>query len=138
MVKSKPPTFAHDAERRSGESIVGRSNPALDERCAEPIRPDQLDRVMVGHVAEWVGRGEEIAAAPAARADRRLTFDPRKDVPDMDPLLDHPITGLGAAAQPATMAADRTVAAGPGGTSLDQRSQLTSADQFDSLAEPRV
>ena len=61
-----------------------------------------------------------------------------KDVPDVHALLDHPVARTIAAAQPAAVAADRAVAAGPGGTGLDQGPQLTPADQLDSLAKPRV
>ena len=45
------PLLSQDAERRTGESLVGRGDPALHERGPETVGPLQLDRVVVGDVA---------------------------------------------------------------------------------------
>src|SRR5262249_33751657 len=129
------PFFSQDAERRAGEAVVGRRDPALHERGAEAVLPFQVDGIVVGHIPVWVLTGEESAAAPAAGPTRNLSLHPVEDIPDMDSLLDHPVARPLAPAQPAAMAGHRAVAAAPGRTRLDESPQLASPDALDALEE---
>ena len=104
----------------------------------EAVGPLQGGRVVVGHVAVWLGIGEEIAAPVAERPGGRAAGDPAEEVPDVDGLLDHPVARSLAASQPVGVAPDRAVAADPGGPGLDRVAQVAPMDQGDPLAMARV
>ena len=85
-----------------------------------------------------IDRCEEIAASPPGCPRRGQALEPVEDVPDVNALLDHPVARALAAGEPAVVAVDRAVAAGPARPGLDERAQFAPTDQLDPLAKARV
>ena len=109
----------------AGEGVVGRVDPALDERGVEAVGPFQGGPNNGPSRRDPAGGGRRRRGGPAHRpATGASPVDPAEEVPDVDGLLDHPVAGAGPLGEPAVMPADRPVAADPRRPPLDEGAEV--------------